>query len=237
MAILPVPLPSTTVSSASIKGAGSHSIRPFGFTARQGRLWVRSAPGERASAIPSSSRSTSIITSVPPSSWRSQFPLVDEEPVPVGGKRQSGGQPEGLQIGRRQLISLAAAEAGPGQREYHLRHLAGELHTFSIPYAVSARQYGAVVCCQAMVCPYCGSQTADASPTCGACSEWVDLDNKPPWADDIQALWQVVFDYARSQKASGGGTGDADMAGLGQAVYAKMSELMAGGKGPPWLGK
>lgn len=88
-----------------------------------------------------------------------------------------------------------------------------------------------------MVCPYCGSQTADASPTCGACGEWVDLDNKPPWADDIQALWQVVFDYARSQKASGGGTGDADMAGLGQAVYAKMSELMAGGKGPPWLAK
>jgi hypothetical protein len=50
-------------------------------------------------------------------------------------------------------------------------------------------------------------------------------------------LWQVVFDYARNQKASGGGTGDADMAGLGQAVYSAVTQMAAQGKAPPWLGR
>jgi hypothetical protein len=86
-----------------------------------------------------------------------------------------------------------------------------------------------------MICPYCGSPTADGAQKCGTCLEWTNLDQRPPWAADIQALWRVVFDFARSQKAGGRGTGEADMAGLGRAVWAKLAELMAQGKAPPWL--
>lgn len=88
-----------------------------------------------------------------------------------------------------------------------------------------------------MVCPYCGSPAAPNAQKCAACHEWIDLDHAPPWAGDVHALWQVVFDYARNQKATGGGTGDSDMAGLGQAVYTAVTRMIAQGKAPPWLGK
>lgn len=87
------------------------------------------------------------------------------------------------------------------------------------------------------MCPYCGSVVADTAQKCSACFEWVNLDQKPPWADEINTLWQVVFDYARNQKASGAGTADADMAGLGKAVHQQISQLILQGRGAPWLGK
>lgn len=86
-----------------------------------------------------------------------------------------------------------------------------------------------------MVCPYCGSPAAAGAQKCGACHEWIDLENPPPWAPDVAALWQVVFDYARNQKAAGGGA--ADMSGLGQAVYSAVTQMAGQGKAPPWLGR
>jgi hypothetical protein len=78
---------------------------------------------------------------------------------------------------------------------------------------------------------------ADSAQKCSSCLEWINLAQKPPWAAEVQALWQVVFDYARSQKAGGRGTAEADMAGLGRAVYERVAQLIAEGRGPPWLGR